>query len=188
MKTIYLILLFIISYFFVSCATSKWESNIKSIGSVDVAIENCITDFLNTSKLIKSDSIFSVSLVENNQDILIVGIAVPSDIIRPSYKNKVGTYNDLFPTKFLIKENILFYWNDSTVAISQEILNTLERYNHIDFSRTELQYEMITGVHDDGVKGMVYYICKDDYKNYKKTGISNIVKHYKTPSIKCIGK
>jgi len=185
MKKYKIIVLLLVSLLFVNCAVSKWHETQVATGGIENAIGNSITDFIYTSKLVKTDSIFKVSVIDTNPDILIVGIARPSDIIRPSYKNKVGTYDDIFPTRYLTKDGKLFYWSDSTQVITQEIIDTLKRYDYIDFSWTELPYEMIHGVNDDGVEGMVYYICKNNYKNYKKTGISNFNKRYKTPILKC---
>lgn len=38
---------------------------------------------------------------------------------------------------------------------------------------------------DDGIEGVVYYICKNNYKYYKKTGANNINRHYKVPILDC---
>lgn len=176
MKKYKIIFYLLISLLFVNCAVSKWTETQVATGGLENAIENSITDFIHTSKLVKTDSIFDVSVIDTNQNMLIVGIARPSDLIRPSYKNKVGTYDNVFPTRYLTKDGKLFYWSDSTRVITQEIIDILKRYDHIDFSWAELPYEMIHGVNDDGVEGMVYYICKHNYKNYKKTEISNINK------------
>jgi hypothetical protein len=168
-----------------SCAVSKWEGTLASQGTINNAIDNVVTDFLHTSKFVKKDSVFNISVTDLNNNVLIIGIAIPSDIVRPSYKNKVGTYDNIFPTQYIIKNGYLFYWNDSTQVITQELFDVLKQYEHIDFSWTELSYEMIYAVHDDGVEGTLYYICKDNYKNYKKTGISNINKRYRIPVLKC---
>jgi len=185
MKMYRLLFLFAISLLLGSCATSKWKEFLVSSGDINNIINNTIIDFINTSKLVKKDSIFDLLITDSNDGLLIIGIAKPSDIVRPSYKNKIGTYDNVFPTRYLIKEGKLFYWNDSTQVITQEILDVLKWYDHIDFSWTELDYEMIYGVHDDGVEGVVYYVCKNDYRNYKKTGASTIKKHYKTPKLHC---
>ena len=185
MKINKLIFLFFIFLLLVSCSTSRWNESLVSTGNMDVVVENVIIDFIHTAKLAKNNSVFNVSLIDIDQDILMIGITIPSDVIHPSCKNKVGTYDDVFPTQFIIKENKLFYWNDSTVAITQEIIDVLKRYNHIDFSWVDLPYEMIYVVHDDGIEGIVYFICKKNYNNYKKTGISNIAKQYINPKLKC---
>lgn len=185
MKLYILSLLSILLIALGSCVTPKWKYALVSTGNIDDAIENSITDFLHSSKLIKTDTVFNVLIENNDSEVLIISIIRPSDLIRPGFKNKVGTYDNIFPTKYRIKENKLFYWNDSTQAISQHIIDALIQYEHIDFSWSELPYEVINGVHDDGVEGLVYYICKNNFRNYKKTKTSNITRYYPAPTLNC---
>jgi hypothetical protein len=125
--------------------------------------------------------------------------------IYPREENKVGTYDKVFPTRYIIKESKLFYWNDTTQIITQDIITVLERYNHIDFNwKDAIIQDIILAignidfnwkdddfiltpqiVHNDGVEGIVYYICKNDLKNYKKKRVDNLRKQYKIPKLKC---
>ena len=73
MKKYKIIYLLLVSLLFVNCAVSKWKETQVAIGCIEDAIENSITDFIYTSKLVKTDSIFNVSVIDTNPDILIVG-------------------------------------------------------------------------------------------------------------------
>jgi hypothetical protein len=97
--------------------------------------------------------------------------------------------------------NIIMQESSYTLAFLSMIINTLfliviltkleiikisilEKYNHIDCRWSELP-DIIGGVHNDGVEGVIYYFCKNDLTNYKKSDVSNIRKHYKIPLLKC---
>lgn len=166
------------------CAISKWKETLVSTGDVNDAINNVITDFSNTSKLSKQDSVFGVHVTDLNKDIIIVGIMGATNMVYPRPENTVGTYDDIFPSQYLIKDNKLFYWSDSTQIITQDMINMLDKYNHIDFNWQE-EWEIPPYVIDDGKEGVVYYICKNNYMNYKKTGANNINKHYSVPKLNC---
>lgn len=179
------LLLLLIIFLIESCVTPKWKINQVSSGDMHNVIDNILTDFIHTSHLVKKDSIYNLLITDFDSETLIIGVSIPSDIVHPSYKNKVGTYDPVFPTQYVIKGDKLFYWSDSTQVITQEILDVLQRYNHIDYSWSELPYEVLNIVNDDGIEGVLYFICKNNYINYEKTGISNISKRYKTPVLKC---
>lgn len=167
-----------------SCAVNKWQNTLIQKGDMNDAINNAITDFVHTSKWSKKDSIFTVTITDINEENINITIAVADDDVYPNSKNKVGTYDHIFPTRYTVKEGKLFYWNDATLFITQDIISILEKYNHIDCRWSELP-NIIGGVHNDGVEGVIYYFCKNDLTNYKKSDVSNIRKHYKIPLLKC---
>lgn len=180
-KTIFLSMCF---FLLGSCAVNKWQNTLIQKGNMNDAVNNAITDFVHTSKWSKKDSIFTVTITDINEENVNVTIAIADDDVYPNSKNKVGTYDHTFPTRYIVKNGKLFYWNDTTQFITQDIISILEKYNHIDYRWSELP-EIIGGVHNDGAEGVVYYFCKNDLTNYKKSGVSNIRKHYKTPILKC---
>lgn len=167
-----------------SCATTKWKESLVSTGSINDAVNNIITDFMNTSKLSKMDSIFSIIITDTKDGIVIIGIGGAVNKIYPKLDFAIGTYDNIFPTRYLRKGNKLFYWNDSTQVITQEIVEVLKRYDHIDFSWSE-EYIIPPLVIDDGKESVVYYLCKDNYTNYKKTGGNTITKYYPPPKLNC---
>ena len=183
MKKYIFILIVVVFIPFSHCAT--WRETLALKGNINDAINNSIVDFTHTSNLSKTDSVFTISVIDINEETIIIGISVPSEVVYPTNKNKVGTFDNKFPTKYIINNSKLFFWNDSTQIITQEIFDILKQYNYIDFSRSELSYILVGGVHNDGVKGVVYYICKNNLKNYKKIGSNALRKHYKPPKLQC---
>ena len=161
--------------FLQGCTSDKWQKDLVQKGHVTDAINNAITDFVHTSKLSKKDSIFTVSIAENNETCYQVTIAIADNVVLPSAKDSIGAYDPLFPTNYAVNRGNLFYWNDSTLVITQELLSILEKYDHIDYRFNELPF-IVGGVHNDGTEGVIYSICKKDLTNYKKTRIKG---HFK---------
>ena len=182
-----------------SCAS--WKGTLTSSGNSNDAVNNAITDFLHTTKLSKTDTIFSVSFSEyeniiydhesnkvifipKNEDIIIISISGAGEKIYPSEKNKIGTYDEIFPTQYTIRDEKLFYWSDTTQVITQEIISVLERYNNIDFEWKK-EYDLPPLGINDGGEAIVYYFCKHDLTNYKKMRADNMRRQYRTPKLKC---
>jgi len=184
MKTIIFLFLLTILLSFGNCATSKWKDTLISKGNINDAISNVITDFLHTSNLSKKDTIFSITVTDTNPEIIVIGIGGAINKVYPRAENKVGTYDEIFPTQYVIRDNKLFYWNDTTQIITQDIISILEKYNHIDFHWSK-EYIIPPLLIDDGKEGVVYYFCKNDLSNYKKRSGNTLTKWNKPPKLKC---
>lgn len=197
MKTRRYVFLMIAVFIVSSCAV--WKKTLSASGDIDVAINNSITDFINTSKLFKVDSVFAI-VITDMEDRYIVGIGGAVNKIYPYIRDTIGAKNNLFPTKYFIREGKLFYWNDPKQEITQEVIDVLSKYNAIDLAWRDREYNIplnITDgeygeniyippmVIDDAQKGIVYYICKSDFTIYKKTGFNTILRHYKQPKFRC---
>lgn len=178
------ILLLALSIFMLSCATSKWKETLVSEGDINLVVNNIITDFTHTSSLFKKDSVFSIIITDTNDGKLVIGIGEAVNKIYPKAGFKIGDYDDIIPNQYVIKEGKLFYWNDSKNITNQEIIDILKKYDYIDFKWHE-EYALPPLIIDDGAEGVVYYVCKNNYKNYKKTGANNIKKHYSPPVLNC---
>lgn len=175
-----------------------WKKSLSANGDIYVAINNCIIDFINTSNLFKADSIFAIDIIEN-EDIYVIGIGGAVNKIYPHIRDTIGAKNDLFPNKYIIREGKLFYWNDPKQEITQEIIDVLSRYDAIDLDWRNREYNIPLNIPDgdpriiyippmvidDAQKGIVYYICKNNFTIYKKTGFNTIYHHYKQPKLKC---
>ncbi len=179
MKTSRTILLSLCIFLLGSCAIHKWKSTLVSEGYVDEAISNAVTDFIHTSKLYKESDKFWI-WIEEKEKTIIVSIILAYDVVRPTLSNKVGSYDPFFPSRYIEQDRKLFYWNDSTQMLTQDMLSMLEKYDLIDYSYSD-QEMYVGGMHNDGMEGMHYFFYKNDLRIYKKSRISNIMKHYKTP-------
>jgi hypothetical protein len=197
MKIRYYIFFIIALFIMPSCST--WKKSLSTSGSIDVAINNSITDFINTSKLFKADSIFVIDITDQ-EDLYIIGIGGAVNKVYPYIRDTIGAKNDLFPTKYMVIEEKLFYWNDPDQGITQEIIDILSQYDAIDLAWRDREYNIPLNISDgeygekvyippmvidDAQKGLVYYICKNDFTNYKKTGFNTILRHYKQPKLRC---
>lgn len=196
MKTFKILFFAIILLTNTGCAV--WKNNLSPAGSLDVAINNVITDFVYTSKLFKADPVFDVVIIDNI-DYYVISICGAVNKIYPQIHDTIGARNNLFPTKFFVKGGKLFYWNDPEQAITQNVLDILSEFNHIDFDWRDREYNIPLNVPDgdprviylppvsidDGKLGVAYYMCKNNFTNYKKTGVNTIKKHYRVPRLKC---
>lgn len=176
----YIIILFIL--FLSSC--SAWKASLVSSGDQNDAVRNAITDFLHTEKLSKQDSVFSVSIDTVNSEILGIGILGYEDKLILHPDNKIGASDPSFPTKYIEKENRLFYWYDPTSSITNDLMSVLLRYNKIDSSYVKGNYELSVRF-DDSKRGVDYYFCKNNLVKYKKVVTSIAMGYYDPPKLKC---
>lgn len=179
-----IVFLVVVAILLGSCATSKWKMGLVSEGNSNDAVNNVIIDFLHTSRLSKKDSVFDIVVTDINDEILIIGIGSATNKIYPSPEYKDGYQDKFIPSQYAIKEGKLFYWKDTTKIADQEIIAVFKRYNQIDFHWSE-ESAIPPFNHDDGKEAVIYFICKNNYRNYKKTRVNTISKHYKTPTPAC---
>lgn len=156
-----------------SCSINKWNKSLLRQGGVNAAVTNAILDFVNTSKWCKRDSVFMVYFpdLQSDNDI-IVTIKVADEDVFPTSNNQIGSYDPFFPTSFLEMKGLLFYWNDPSQTVSKELFEVLEKYNHINYSYSDLP-EIVGGVVNDDEAGTVYLFNKDDLTKYKKKNIAH---------------
>jgi hypothetical protein len=177
-------------------------------GGVNKAVNNVIFNFAKTSKLFKKDSIFHISIEENNSTyIMTIGGAINK--VYPQIRHKLGAVDKykVFPTNYKVLNGKLFYWSVSGAEITQEIFDVLTQFNHIDFDWRDREYNIPLGIADgeygeqmyippliidDGKQTLVYYVCKNNFKKHKK-----VKGHYlrkkrfwyrslgKTPKLEC---
>jgi hypothetical protein len=175
-----LVLLFFISVFG-GCAS--WKDTLIANGNQNDAIKNAITDFLHHKSYIKRDSIFTVRIDYNNSEILEISISAEKNKIAVINENEVEYSYRAFPTNFLEKDGLLFYWHDSTKLQSTELINKLTKLKLID---TAIFGKYIpTRYRDDSQKAVDYFFCKSDLKNYKKVYTSIAVGWYDPPILNC---
>ncbi len=161
---------------------SSWKNMLVSSGNTNDAIQNAIINFLYSEKnLANEDSVFSVYVENINSDILGVGISRYS-------KSTVFTKNEIdydyssFPTKYYESKDKLFFWKDSTTNISQEIITKLYSMNKVD---TAIYLKLFHPMHyhNEFQKELVYYFCRQNLLQYKKTFSNKSIKD--NPKMKC---
>ena len=176
----------------------------------DVAINNAILDFSSSCKLYKNDSVFSVSFEDSvflftfnreashwyrdkfYEDIVLVGISAHRinepceeycDKFLYTAKTTVGSKGNL-PSRYIEKEDKLFYWWDDDYPLTEEMLTILWKYNLL-YDDTEGLIGFPQFTINDSQKGAHYYFCKSNSSKYKRI-VTNIgVGYYKPPKLKC---
>jgi hypothetical protein len=177
MKTRYLI---IISVFLcVSC--SSWKEGLISQGSQNDAVLNAIHDFLHTENQRKKYNVFSVYLTNINDDLLSLNIGGNMNPILVVTEDRVKYSYDAFPTCIYEQDGKLFYWDDSTKVVTDDVIATFRRYNLVDTAITNTYIpDMII---DDSGKGVGYFFCRNNLLRYKK--VHSNKEWYKSPKLKC---
>lgn len=170
--------------FFICCSAMKNEVSVYDLRND--AIQIAITDFFEKCNLQKTDSVFSVNIYIDNDDILGLSISgVHENKIYPSSKDRIGEPTDIFPSHYIERNNKLIYWGDSTQILSNDIVHILNKYNQIDstFINEEKAYPEF--IIDEEVKGAHYYFCKKDLAKFKRIITNKGMGQYNPPKLKC---
>lgn len=174
----------LIAILFICCSAMK--NGISASDLHNEAIKIAINDFLNKCKLNKTDSVFSVNIYIDDEDILGLSISgVHENKIYPSFNDRIGELTDKFPTDYIERDNKLIYWSDSTQILSEDIVRVLAKYDRIDstFVNDEKAYPEF--VIDETIKGAHYYFCKNDLSKFKRVVTNKAIGWYDTPKLKC---
>jgi hypothetical protein len=187
-----------------SCATFKKELIQK--GGQKEAVENAILDFTNRKKLYEKDRVFSVSVhnkfykmvlkeLDNRnsewvkgelyENILTVSISASYHKIIYTDSMRIGQKAVKVPTRFLEKNDKLFYWWDDNYPLTQEALNIFRKYNLLVKDDLDGVIEFYDVAVDDTQKGMDYYFCKNNLKNYVAVTTSKGLGYYDPPKLDC---
>jgi len=156
-----------------SCAT--WRKSLVDTPGIEGCIHNTIVDFLHTSKLCKTDSVFSIAKTEGSLkvvgDLLVLCICEWDDPFYMHPHEVAGTK----PTHTLLHGyidtgDILFLLPEMSkdTILTHDYLNILKKYNRIDYSWID---ESVLPPYstNDGAKYMYYIFCPNNPKKYKKT-------------------
>lgn len=179
MKSVYIIPILILLFW--SC--SSWKDVMVAEGSHNDAIQNAIQDFVNTVNLSRKDSVFAVYIKNINDKILGIGISRDVNTLLVITEDSVEFSYHGFPTRYFEQDGKLFYWDDPTVSVTDDLIATFTRYNLVD--------TMIVNVYiperiiEHSIKGADYYFCKDNLLRYKKVITGKAMGLYDPPKIKC---
>jgi len=174
------VLFYIIINLVFSCA--PWKESLKASGNYEVAVNNAIIDYLNTSKINKGFNVFHIFTVFHKD---IIGVGINGDTGKWQLGDiKVGDNNKYFPTRFKLVDKKLFYWSDSTVTITHKVINVMKKYNILDtIDYPDYIIPNQTGPYSEGA--VDYYFCKTNYLKYKKSKSTISIGYYKFPNLNC---
>jgi hypothetical protein len=168
-------------FLFGSCSSLK--DVMVAEGDHNDAVQNAIHDFLNTVKFNKKDRVFAVSIKDINDEILGVSISRDVNTLLVITEDSVEFSYHGFPTRYFEQGGKLFYWDDSTKNVTDDLIATFTRYDLVD--------TMIVNIYiperiiEHSIKGVDYYFCKDDLLKYKKVITRKAMGLYDPPKPKC---
>ncbi|MFC4818031.1 hypothetical protein [Flavobacterium sp. GCM10023249] len=166
-----------------SCISFK--TDLLQNGGKNEAIANAILDFSNREILFKKHNVFSISIteLENNKDFLIVRIGRNNKRILVTSETIVGSKGKM-PSRYVEKNNKLFYWWDDDYPLTKDVIETYRKYNLLQ-SDEGGWIKMPDYKIDDSQKAVHYYFCKKNLNKYRKV-ITNIgIGYYALPELKC---
>lgn len=196
--------------FFIGCGFSKAKLVRSGENIRDIAINNAIWDFSNSCKLYKNDSVFDVSFVDSvflltldrekprwyrdkfYEDLVLVSISAHRisddceeccDKFLYTTKTTVGSKGKL-PSRYIEKDDKLFFWWDDGYPLTEEMLAILWKYNLL-CDDTEGLIGLPDFTTNDRLKGAHYYFCKNSLSKYKRVITSIANGYYKPPKLKC---
>jgi len=173
-----LILIFILE----SC--SSWKNTLIHHGNYNDAINNAITDFVYKNRNSKQDSVFSIHFIDIGDSLWGISISKEVNKIAVITKDELHYSYKAFPTRFIEKNKLLFYWKDTIQSvIPKKLLNKLYAINRVDtVVVNKLMPERIT---DDEHKAVDYYFCKCNLLKYSIVKTRTAMRWYKSPKMDC---
>ena len=179
----------------------------RESGDVNLIHENVITDFANTYKtpkeyLEKRDGkpfdVFRINTEEVKEDLLVLSISPENNGFIPlSITDTLGKVpNSNFPNRFEVRKGKLFVWKDSITPLRKDILEVMDQFGVLDSTDVKWELGLLPENHedsrlitiDDRLKGVHYYLCKENPGKYKKVVTDIAVGYYNPPKIKCKAK
>lgn len=171
---------FILSLSLIGCAS--WKDKLKTSGNYEVAVENAIIDYLNTARHNKEFNTFHIINKLNDK---VIGVSINGDANKWQMGEiKVGEKRKYFPSRFKEVEGKLFYWSDSTVSVTHNMIDIMKQYKILDtikHSNNEIPDEV--GPYSKGA--VHYYFCKTNFLKYKKVKSTISIGYYEPPKLNC---
>ena len=89
------------------------------------------------------------------------------------------------PTRYIEKDNKLFYWRDDNYPLTKKAILVFEKYNLLVNNDLDGAMEVYDFKTNDSQKGVDYYFCKNDLTQYKKVTTNKAIEYYDAPKLKC---
>ena len=182
-KPVYFVFAAVVFVLFVNCRSQK--ELMTEATDQDDAIQIAISDFSKMRRLYKKDSVFSVgmSVLTGKHKLLVVRVGKNNHKLLVTAETKIGVKGKL-PSRFIEKENKLFFWFDDDYPLTAEAMAVFQRYNLLQDDENGL-VTFPDSVLDDAEKAAHYYFCKDNLAMYKRV-VTNIgVGYYDPPKLEC---
>ncbi|RNC85964.1 MAG: hypothetical protein ED557_04135 [Balneola sp.] len=155
-----------------TCTTTKpFEAELIRDGGKEEAIANAILDFSNTAKKYNDYEIFSINIkyLNNYDGLMLVLIRENYTYLLKTRESVPGNTKSRLPTRFIDKDDKLFFWWDDDYPLTAEALAVYEKYDILQddengmITLPDKDYEVKFS--DTEVR---YFFCKNDLTKYKK--------------------
>lgn len=202
-KVIKIILVLLFGSSFYNCSIYK-NQLFKGEGGIEQARMNVIIDFISTYKTPRNylkereGKPFDVFVLDrrkqSNEDLYVFTVLPEYQEITLNPEDDLGKVpKSYFPNKFVVEEDKLFLWHDSVTPLQKELLNVMDEFGALDSIDVKRELGLLpddyedtrTVIIDDGLKGVTYFICKDNIENYKKVVTNKAFGYYDPPKLKC---
>lgn len=193
------ILFTLISVVVLSC--SPYKKDLVSHGNKNQTIKNAIIDFSNTSRLYRKHFVFKVQLIdtlyskklekidERNYrwvddvpyiDFFVIRIAPVTNQYTYLLSDSLGLGKSYLPSRHIEQDDKLFFWEDKSFKTTDKMVEVLKKYKMIRQSNLHATFSV-----DESQKAIHYYICRNNYKNFKKVTTNIGIGYYDAPKISC---
>lgn len=178
MRLAYILIILVI----LSSSCSSWRGILIAEGDQNAAIQNAIYDFLHSGKA-SNDTVYAVYVKNISNHVLGVSISADPNTLLVITEDSIDYSYRGFPTRYLEHQGKLFYWDDSTSSVTNDLIATFTRYNRVD--TMVMNVFIPERIISHGKKGFDYYFCKDNLLKYKKVHTTIALGRYDPPKLKC---
>jgi hypothetical protein len=146
----------------------------------ETAIKNILLDFSKT-KIYKKGKVFDLKISYLDNELIYISF-LENEENKYLYSISKPIEDNILPSSYIEKDGKLFIWWDKTLKVSQDMFDILKKYNMLKDDDGGW-IAILDPIMDDNKKGVNYFICKNDFKIYKRiiTNKGSI----ETPKLKC---
>lgn len=182
-----------------SCDSEKQNLN-QSNGS-DQTIKTVIEDFSKTEKLYRNNSIFGLAkkdvlqlvkksdtvsdeaykMINNIPYLALTHITINVNPISLSEdaKSQIGQKGITIPTRYLVKDNKLFFWWDKNYPFKEDAYKVYKKFGLID-NQSESRNR-----YDENPEGKHYYFCGKNNDEFIKVNLKEDLSNYDNAHLIC---
>lgn len=194
-----------LSFSLILCNCISYKNQLlEGKANTEEARMNVITDFVNTYKTPRNyireregrpfdifwvrerkidNNLFAFSVLPENKGYISLRVEDSLGKAPRSY----------LPNRYKIREEMLFLWNDGVTPLQKDILNIMDDYGVLDSIEIKRELGLLPKdcedtrmlIIDDGLKGVDYYICKNNIRKYRKISTSIAFGFYNPPILNC---
>lgn len=196
-----IVLLILICFCLFACSMHKQYIVVDTNEFKETVIHAAIKDFVKNSKLINYDSVFYVEYIDSayitgynmrqkrrytpityNSEDRIPNVSLVVILGSLSYsKFMVLSEDRTLPEKYVIMNGKLFYWIDDNFPKSQEIKESLLKYDMLYYDNKPSYV-----INAYGNQGSHYYFCNNDVRHFTSIEPKGIEGGFEAPKISCL--